>query len=179
MKVKLETKNEKVYVSSYYNQSFVKGARDLGGSWDAKSRQWVFGEEYEDIVKKKLKRIFGTTGEGDYETCTLEISNYSKKVTLDAIYLFGRQIARAFDRDGGAKLGDDIVFIEGDYKSGGSRNYWATVIENGEFHIKNFPLDAALNWKKVKDACNEGWCKILLPVWKERKLKLEKLELDN
>lgn len=47
-------------------------------------------------------------------------------VTLGPITYAGRVLARAFGRDGGARLGTGVAILAGDIGSGGSRRYWTT-----------------------------------------------------
>lgn len=160
MKVKIETiSNEKIAVFTPYTSRFVKKARDLQGEWSDTRKAWIFHQEELCDVKNALLKIYGEDGATPVEYCTLHITNYNKSVSLKGVELFGRSIAYATGKRSGAKISDDIIWLEGEYNSGGSNAYWETIITNGEFKIKNFPI--TLINKKVKDAIEEGWCKII------------------
>jgi hypothetical protein len=51
------------------------------------------------------------------------------------LFLFGRQVARAFGRDSGARLGDGIVLKRGSVNSSGSMKNWKTKITDGTIFI--------------------------------------------
>jgi hypothetical protein len=74
-------------------------------------------------------------------------------------------IARAFSRLSGIKWGADIHFMTGICRPGGTLMDWETVILNGTFEIRNFPMPATTLPDVVK-AINEGWCEIV-PIIKE------------
>ncbi|MDP2060663.1 MAG: hypothetical protein Q8J97_13055, partial [Flavobacteriaceae bacterium] len=120
---------------------------------------------------------FGTTGETAYETCTLLITGYSDCEEKGAVSLFGRTIAKAFSRDSGARLGDDVVFISGTYKSGGSVKNWNTDVRNATFEIHKFPIPS-LDLPSVKKAIEESWCEVKLSKKKRAKEEIQ-AEIDS
>ncbi len=169
-KIKLEKIDSKIKVTSPYNREFVQRARNLKGKWE--DGAWWFDDSILDYVREALTDIYGTSGEAPYEKCSLIITNYSEKRFREPVVLFGRTIARAYGRDSGANLGDDIIFISGTYRSGGSVKNWQTVIDNATFEIKDFPLRMCER-EEIKEAIQEGWCEI-----KQRE-KRNKQEIEN
>jgi len=157
--VNLTVANGQVKVQTPYNAEFVTKAKNLGGKWDSLSKSWIFSESVLDYVKEILIQIYGVTGETTYQTCTLVVKNYSAEVVTGAVELFGRTIAKASGRDTGARLGDDIIWLSGNYTSGGSTKYWKTIVENGNFEIQNFPV-ARTEFEDVQKAIAEGWVEI-------------------
>jgi len=157
--VNLTVANGKISVQTTYNAEFVTKAKNLGGKWDSLSKSWIFSESVLDYVKEILIQIYGVTGETTYQTCTLVVKNYSAEVVTGAVVLFGRTIAKASGRDTGARLGDDIIWLSGNYTSGGSAKYWKTIVENGNFEIQNFPV-ARTEFEDVQKAIAEGWVEI-------------------
>lgn len=155
----LTVNNGQVKVQTPYNAEFVTKAKNLGGKWDSLSKSWIFSESVLDYVKEILIQIYGVTGENDYETCSLIVKNYSAEIMNNAVVLFGRTIAKASGRDTGARLGDDIIWLSGNYTSGGSAKYWKTIVENGNFEIQNFPV-ARTEFEDVQQAVKEGWVEI-------------------
>ena len=90
----------------------------------------------------------------------------------NAVVLFGRTIAKASGRDTGARLGDDIIWLSGNYTSGGSTKYWKTIVENGNFEIQNFPV-ARTTFDDVQQAIAEGWVEIKVTETKRSKEEIE------
>ncbi|SHJ19764.1 hypothetical protein SAMN05443429_1129 [Cruoricaptor ignavus] len=167
-----DKENYQIRVKTPFNREFVTKARNLRGSWDKKTEEWVFDDSIEDYVKAALMEIYGTTGEEPVETCSLLIKKFRAVGDRAAVELFGRTIAKAWGRDSGAKLGDNIIWISGTYQSGGSVKNWNTRIENGHFEIQNFPV-ARTRFDDVQEAIAEGWCEIKMPKKKRRREDIE------
>ena len=157
--VNLIVNNGQVKVQTPYNAEFVTKAKNLGGKWDTLSKSWIFSESVLDYVKEILIQIYGVTGETTYQTCTLIVKNYSAEIMNNAVVLFGRTIAKASGRDTGARLGDDIIWLSGNYTSGGSTKYWKTIVENATFEIQDFPVERT-KFEDVQQAIAEGWVEI-------------------
>jgi len=155
--IQLSIVDDKVKVSTPYNAGFVQKCRNLRGQF--KQGAWWFDDSIIDYVREAMIEFYGTTGEIPYENCTLLISDYSDTEGRGPVVLFGCTIAIAFGRDSGARLGDNIVFISGDYDSSGSVKNWTTSVRNATFEIHNFPVPS-LELSDVKKAIEEGWCKV-------------------
>lgn len=156
--IQLTIEGDQVKVVSPYNAQFVQKCRNLRGKF--KDGAWWFDDSIIDYVREAMIQFYGTTGEIPFETCTLLIRDYTSYSDYrSACMLFGRTIAKAFGRDSGARLGDDIVFISGRYDSGGSVKNWRTEIGNATFEMRNFPVPS-LDLPDVKKAIEEGWCEV-------------------
>lgn len=155
--IQLTIVDDKIKVVTPYNEGFVQKCRNLRGTF--KGGAWWFDDSILDYVREAMINFFGTTGETPFETCTLLITNFSDYEGCGPVILFGRTIARAFGRDSGAWLGDDVVFISGTYTSRGSVKNWNTTVSNATFEIKNFPIPS-LELPEVKKAIQEGWCEV-------------------
>lgn len=158
--IQLTIVDDKVKVVTPYNEAFIQKCRNLRGTF--KAGAWWFDDSIIDYVREAMVQFFGTTGETPYQTCTLLISNYSDHCYNGPCILFGRTIAKAFGRDSGARLGDDVIFIDGIYNSGGSVKNWSTVIKDATFEIHKFPVPS-LELNEVKQAIKEGWCEVKYP----------------
>tara|TARA_R110001583_G_scaffold187646_1_gene349073 strand:+ start:4504 stop:5163 length:660 start_codon:yes stop_codon:yes gene_type:complete len=106
----------------FFNVLLVEQCRNLGGRWDKEAYVWVFSSIVEDKVQE-LDELFNS----EVLNIEVEILNSVKRET-GAYCLFGMPIARAFDRDGGAKLCEGVALISGEIRSSGSRKYWDTEI---------------------------------------------------
>ena len=84
------------------------------------------------------------------------------------VTFLGYPIARAFDRDSGAKLGTGVSMIEGDITSGGSRANWTSNVDKGSVFRLQVP-------KKMLDKLNQPtadkWDIKLIKVQKKRSKK--------
>ena len=170
--ISFKKQDGKIIVTTYYNRRFASKARNLRGQWDSVKKAWVFDESVEEYVKQALIDIFGVTGEIQYETCSLLIRDFTAWEMRGEVELFGRTVARAFGRDSGAKLGDDIIWVSGSYHSGGSVKNWTTEVENGTFEIQNFPLERT-KFDDVRKAVEDGWCEIKVNKKKRSREEIE------
>ena len=141
MQVKIEKKDGKVWGESPYLPEFPEAARRLGGKWNG--THWVFDERDFDRVKELYLKFYGEDGFTPVKPVTVRVMClddwFSEYRT--GLFLFGRMIARGFCRDSGAKLGDDVVLLNGDIDTGGSRKHWYTVARKGSvFEIRGVPL---------------------------------------
>lgn len=124
MSVSIKAAGSEIRVSSSYSPAFVVGAKRLGGRWAAPN--WVFDARDEQRVRELCIEIYGTDG-APTAICTLRVVYESgHHASADAIRLGGREIARAYGRDSGAKLGAGVVLLAGGFGSGGSMKNWTT-----------------------------------------------------
>lgn len=167
-----DKENFQIRTKTPYNKNFVEKARNLRGKWDREVEEWVFDDNIEDYIKKALLECYGTTGEGVVETCNLLIKEQTLDQKWGSVELFGRSIARAFGRNSGAELCNGIIWLSGEYKSGGSMKNWYTEIEDGTFEIQEFPIERT-KFEDVQTAIKEGWCEIKTPKKKRTKEEIE------
>lgn len=140
MTVEIEFKNNQMYVHTPYNREFISESHMYNGKFNASEKAWVFDVRDEQNIRQVLFKIFGTDG-SPAELCTARITVVRElEAENESIILGGRVIARATDRDSGARPGDGIVFINKKPQSGGSVKYWKTIIEPGTvFEIRDIP----------------------------------------
>jgi hypothetical protein len=156
--IQLTVVDDKVKVITPYNADFVQKCRNLRGTF--KAGAWWFDNSIIDYVREAMIAFFGTTGETPYQNCTLLIRDYTEYSPYSSpCILFGRTIAKAFGRDSGARLGDDVILVSGGINSGGSVKNWRTEIRNATFEMLNFPAPS-LELPDVKKAIEEGWCEV-------------------
>lgn len=152
------TQNEtSCFAEGYYNSCFVAKARGLKGSFS--NGKWAFKSDVAEHVKNALKQCYGVDGTEPYPVTKITVSGWNAQIFTDGLELFGRPIARAWDRDGGAKVADDIFLIDGKLTSGGSVKNWMTKAIGATFEIHNFPT-SCLERDDVKKAVEDGWAKI-------------------
>lgn len=72
--MKVAVENETIKVNSPYNKSFVAGAKQIQGKWNAPC--WVFPEENKEAVKALLIECYGECGElGAVSTVTVDLTS--------------------------------------------------------------------------------------------------------
>jgi hypothetical protein len=155
--INLEIIGDKVKVTTPYHADFVEKCRRLRGKWT--DGAWWFDDSVLEYVREVMMEFFNTTGELPYEEVSLLVKDYTSFGDRGPVTLFGRTIAKAFGRDGGAKIGDGIVVIKGEVDSGGSVKNWRTRVVDATFEIQKFPKPA-IELAEVKAAIAEGWVEV-------------------
>ena len=146
MKITVEIKDGKAYIASPYSGKFVHYMKQLGARWDAETKHWIIPEEMLRHARTAMKKAYGETDlTPASELVTLKVHTTKEVWAIQkAIIIAGRTVARAFDRDGGAIVGNGVAFIRGAPESGGSRTRWATAIPaDAEFEIYDVPIAKA------------------------------------
>lgn len=161
--IEIQVTERHIYVKSPFHPDFPRRANEIGGEWTG--NEWIFDVRHEEMARKLCKDIYGTDGSDldDLVTLRCKCEGPVGSAVRSALYIGPYQVARAFSRDSGAKLGANIVVVHGAFESGGSLKNWYTKAEAGtEIEISGVPrgmADAIMedcNWKtNVKG--NEEW----------------------
>ncbi len=135
----------RISASVPFNVAFNARAKSRGARFDGESRTWIFHGDDLEWLKETCRDLFGSDGEGTTEVCTLRVVFRSMEWQKHGPVTFhGRTLARAFGRDSGAKLGEDVAIEAGEVTSGGSVKNWETRIEAGTvLLLRNFPKTKA------------------------------------
>lgn len=136
--------DNRIAVYSPYTPQFVSAARATGGQWDASIKAWIFPAEATKRVRELLRQIYGTDDQTSAKAVRLRITvpdiytperrmwqgmDESNKPL--SIFIGGREIAWAYHRDSGAKIGADIIVLSGGFTSGGSRKNPCCSVKDG------------------------------------------------
>jgi len=146
VKISVEIKDGKAYISTPYNGNFVHYIKRLDARWDADTKRWIVSEKMLRRARTIMKKVYGETDlTPASELVTLKVHTTKEVWAIrKAVIIAGRTVARAFDRDGGAIVGNGVAFIRGAPESGGSRTRWATAIPaDAEFEIYDVPIAKA------------------------------------
>ena len=138
--VKILEKDDQVIVKSPYHSELPYEAKRLGGKWIDSA--WVYDRRDLDRVKELYLDIFGTDGTScELVDVKITISeNEFLRSEKAGIYAYGREVARAYGRDSGAKIGPGVIMINGSFKSGGSVKNWSTESTHGViFELRDIP----------------------------------------
>jgi hypothetical protein len=168
MKIRIDTDGTILRVYSPYNPAFVRRAHRLGGKWNRDKSSWDFDARDIERVRKMCLEVYGVDDSVPEVLYTLQAKAVENiEVSLQSIYFAGHQIARAWDRDSGAILGDGVILLEGEISSGGSRNYWKTILQKDSvIEIKDA---SALQVEIAKKAIERYGKWELIKVRKQRK----------
>ena len=152
--MKITTNNGVANIYTPYNADFVAKIKNIGGrKWNAAEKCWTIPESEIETARKYMTEVFGETDQADEgERISVRIRfNKDTEEERKGITIFGKEIAKAWGRDSGARPGEDATVESGTITSGGSRNHWTTKIEEGTvIKLRNIP-EAALQIESVYD----------------------------
>lgn len=148
--VKTNEKNGVFEMITPYNKDFISRIKTIGSAkWSPSKKCWTVAEEDAKQAKKILMEVYGEDGDTVPEEVTIRI-RFTDDVekTHEPVTYAGKVLARAWDRDSGARVGDDVVLESGKIDSGGSRNHWKTVVAEGTVmtvkHVNKLMLEKEL-----------------------------------
>ena len=118
----------RISVVSPYHKNFPGRAKELGGKWYAQEKAWVFDAREEPQVRDLCREVYGTDGPGTEVADVRARFTSEASAARDGVYLLGREVARAWGRDSGAKLGTGVILESGRIASGGSSANWRTEV---------------------------------------------------
>ena len=130
-----------------YSARFVERIKRLGGRWMPDQKKWAVDARNVEHVRAAMVACYGRSDASVDDLVTVRVTVGDKGIVCSrgSIEMFGRVVARAFDRDGGARTGDGIVFVEGGADSNGSVKYWQTIIyAESIFLIRDVPRQHVL-----------------------------------
>lgn len=131
--MRIEVKDGMANVYTPYSMEFVKKIKGIGGAkWDPKYKCWIVDQFAVDVVRQIMLDVYGYSDISTNETVNLEITVMQDIAVLRAdVNIYGKVLAHAYGRDTGAKVGDDVAFIAGSAKSGGSAGRWLSMVNAG------------------------------------------------
>lgn len=184
--IKITIENGMASVFTPYNREFVDLVKGIGGrKWNADRKCWMVPEAEIEQVRKYMMDVFGETDQMDEDERVTVLITFTEDASADrrGITIFGKTIAKAWDRDSGARVGEDVTFISGNCGSGGSRANWTTTIDKGsKFRVRNVPkamLASAPSYVTVEEVADAGIDRTALMQEKEKLLarlaEIEKL----
>lgn len=187
--INIEILDDGVVLHAPYHPELPKKARACGGSF--KDGLWRFDLRSCEDVKKLALEIYGYSTGCDYCDVLVKLDPDEQLVApKGAIYLAGRQLARATGRDSGAFIGEGVVVKSGGFDSGGSFKNWVTKSEPGTvFEFRDLPVYAFENATKMFGWDDEAIAEFIRIersdmvardlALKEKELLLERLKVLN
>ncbi len=135
--IRIETNNGKASLFTPYNPDFVKAVKKIGGAaWDGKEKCWTVPEAQVPAARFIMEEIYGYSDKIPNEPVTVLVTFHDDVwEQREDLVLFGKILAHAYERDSGAKPGEDVAYIQGDITSGGSRKNWLSIVKKGSIAI--------------------------------------------
>lgn len=113
-----------------FNEWLVKDCKNLGGKWDSDQKVWVFNELVEDEVEE-LDYLYNS------DIIAIEIKAKDDLCGQPNVAFLGYPLFKAWGRDSGAELCDEVIMTEGKIYSAGSQKNWvAKCVEGTVFRLK-------------------------------------------
>lgn len=134
MKLEIVSRDGYAYVITPRNEEFVKRIKQVASArWDPLKRAWRIDPQYVNAARQIMADIFGESdvpAEGKRYDIRLTFSKEVSEVR-SGVYFFGRCVAYAGSRDGGARPGDGVCYLKGECASGGSAKNWESRVREG------------------------------------------------
>lgn len=144
--IKIEKTDDFIYVSSQYNDQLPSRAKMIAGRWDAQRKAWKFDIRDEDDVRSLYEELYGEY-DSPVKKCTIRIrleKDEEEYASASPLFMYGREICRAYSRDSGAKIGKGVKLIGCVAESSGSRKNWCSQIratsDDAYIELKDIPV---------------------------------------
>ena len=120
-----------------YNPDFIRRIKGIGGAkWSAGEKCWQIPADAVDAAREIMKDVYGYSDTSENETIKIKVTvNEEIWESRKPVVLFGKVISMAYGRDSGAKVGEDVSYINGRANSGGSSQHWKSIVESGSILI--------------------------------------------
>lgn len=151
--IKIVNNGKELEIYTPYSGEFVSQIKSrVGGArWNSVKKCWTTSIEALETVREILNTVYGFSDVDNLDkTSTVRIEVLRDFDSERApISLFNREVARAFGRDSGAKIAENVLFVKGKPISGGSKQYWSTTIPEGSvFDMLHIPDKVLENGEK-------------------------------
>ena len=134
MNIKITTTEKRACLLTPYNADFVSAIKRIGGAhWERDSRTWSIPVEAIDQAREIMRKVYGEDDRPSAEPSVSVRLTFSEEVTEwhAPVTIMGKTVASAWGRDSGARVGDDVAFVQGRPESGGSVKNWRSIVPAG------------------------------------------------
>ena len=169
MRYSVKNINNKISIASDYNAEWIEAAKKLGGRWNPGDGAWEVASEIANEAIDAAANIYGydvRSGEEpeQAESVVVRVKSFRgdapAEILRGPITICGITLARAFGRDGGAKLGSNVALLAGEIDSGGSCKNWTTRASVGTT-FKLHSLSAGLAAKIKSELADSRYFEII------------------
>lgn len=149
--IDIKVESDRVILLSDYHPELPDAAKQLGGKFNPVDKSWVFHPRTEQRVRDMAMEIYGSDGRATPETVSVKarytnkVQHYCELYSLSE-YVCGQQVARAYGRDSGASVSNNVVVLSGGFDSGGSmKNPALKIYKDTEIEIHDVPKTLVKN----------------------------------
>lgn len=131
--------DDKAKVFTPYNSSFVSRIKGINNAkWDAQNKCWAIPAAMIEPVREIMRDVYGCADNDVAETVKVRVRVLrileGKRAPVE---FMGKILSRAYGRDSGASPGEDVAYVSGQCRSGGSVKNWHSVVDEGSVIILN------------------------------------------
>lgn len=149
--ISIQTSGSSITITTPYNPAFVTELKSTFGRnarWNAADKAWTVPAADEAKARELVRNHYGTDGTEQASggvTVTVRWTAHTDEVAeRGPVMRYGRPIVSAQGRDTGAIPQSGVVLESGEIRSGGSRQYWETIVREGAvLVIHDVPLALA------------------------------------
>lgn len=154
----LKSSEGRTEIYTPYNPDFVSEIKRIGGArWNSTNKCWTVPEAMTDAVREIIKSVYGYTDQENAAEMVSVIVRFKSDVykTHESYKMFDKVLSRAWSRDSGAIAGDDVIYLEGKPKSGGSKKNWGSIVPEGSV-VKITNIPKSVYESKIQDLEKAG-----------------------
>ena len=122
-----------IHVYTPYNAEFVASIKKIGSArWNPEEKCWTVAADALDAARAIMMDVYGETDISmDNKVNVLITFNEDVYEIRGPVELFGKLIASASGKFSDVWIGEDVIVKKGHFSSGGSHNYWQTIVRKG------------------------------------------------
>lgn len=137
--MKIEIENGKAKLFTPYNPIFVSKIKGIGSAkWNRDDKCWTVPEDNIEEAREIMRSAYGAADDDVAETVKVKVT------VLECVWadcrpytLMGKVLSKAYGRDSDAKPGEDVAYISGYCRSGGSAKNWESQVDKGSVIVLN------------------------------------------
>lgn len=137
--IKIEIENEQAKIFTPYNSVFVDKIKNIGKArWNSQDKCWTIPADMIEPAREIMRGVYGYADNDVVEMVKVRVRTLKRLEGLRApVELMGKVLSIAYGRDSGASPGEDVAYVSGQCRSGGSVKNWHSEVDEGSVIILN------------------------------------------
>lgn len=120
--------DDKVSAKTPYDKTYIKRVKEIGATWDAKSKTWSVPVDKEQELRQIILDVYGWEEQAAEETLRIRLDGRYYETRQGVIMIGDILIAKRWRRNGGVTLYNGAELVDGDFGWDGKSNMRPRVI---------------------------------------------------
>ena len=137
--MKIEIENEQAKIFTPYNNGFINKIKNIGKArWNSQDKCWTIPVDMIEPAREIMRDVYGCADNDVVEKIKVRVRTLKRLEELRVpVELMGKVLSIAYGRDSGASPGEDVAYVSGQCRSGGSVKNWHSEVDEGSVIILN------------------------------------------